>query len=124
MTKQERDTLIETRTAARVTEELDAIDMTERFNEMLDECYSFDGVGGPFAHMMPSRVLLEMDPVAHRCGVNDYADSISRDRDIEEVDGEYYQADEVETIRDEVTSEVDAETAEPEDDEDADEATP
>jgi hypothetical protein len=93
----------------RVQDELTPINMEDRFNEMLDECYSFDSVGGPFAHMQPSRVLLELDPIAHRCGVNDYADSISRDRDIEEIDGEFYQAEEVQAIRDEIEAEAEAE---------------
>ena len=107
--------------SARVADELTPIDMEARFNDMLDECYSFDAVGGPFANMSPSRVLLEVDPIAHRCGVNDYADSISRDRDITEIDGEYYDTEEVQAIRDEVEAEQADDTDEDdEDDEDDD----
>lgn len=98
---------------ARVIDELTPIDMEARFNDMLDECYSFDAVGGPFASMQPSRVLLECDPVAHRCGVNDYADG-ERDN-ATEIYGDYYDTDEVQAIRDE----VEAEQADEDEDEDA-----
>jgi hypothetical protein len=47
--------------------------------------------------MSPSRVLRECDPTAHRCGVNDYADS-QRDQ-WTEVEGEYYETREVDKVR-------------------------
>lgn len=96
---------VEERVEARVIAELTPIDMEARFNDMLDECYSFDSVGGPFAYMQPSRVLLDLDPIAHRCGLNDYADSVSRDRDVEEIDGVLYHASEVQEIREEIEAE-------------------
>jgi fructose-specific component phosphotransferase system IIB-like protein len=80
---------------AHIVAECKQIDREARFDEMLDSCYSFDSVGGPFAHMSPSRVLRECDPIAHRCGVNDYADSESW----VEVDGESYDQDEAEKAK-------------------------
>lgn len=96
---------------ARVAEECKAVDREAAFNEMLDECYSFEKVGGPFAGMSPSRVLLECDPIAHRCGVNDYCDSLS----LVEIGSESYQGDDVEKVRDEMLNELDTKASELED---------
>lgn len=85
-----------------ITANCDAVNREAAFNDMLDECYSFDSVGGPFAHMSPSRVLLECDPVAHRCGVNDYADG----QEWTEVNGETYQDDDIEKAKDEFIDEL------------------
>ena len=108
MNSEERQAEIEKRLEARVAEELTAIDTETLYDEMLDECYSFESVGGPFAGMSPSRVLAEVDPVAYRCGKNYWEDGASRD-DWEEIGGEYYDRREVEELRDEVTDELDAE---------------
>ena len=93
---------LEDQIAERVQDELTAVDVEALYDEMLDECYDFASVGGPFAGMSASRVLSEADPVAYRCGLNDYQDSLSRDGDYEEIDEELYQAAEVQDIRDEV----------------------
>lgn len=85
------------RMEAHIESECSKIDVESAFNDMLDECYSFKSVGGIFAGMSPSRVLLECDPIAHRCGVNDYADS-QRDQ-WTEVNGEYYETREVDKAR-------------------------
>ena len=90
------------------------VDREAAFNEMLDECYSFADVGGPFASMAPSRVLLECDPVAHRCGVNDYADG----QPWVEVAGETYQQDDAEAVKQELAEELESQLAEIEDDAD------
>jgi hypothetical protein len=70
-----------------IESECKKIDVEESFDRMLDECYSFDSVGGPFAHMSPSRVLREMDPIAHRVGVSEHSDS----EDWYEINGDYYE---------------------------------
>lgn len=80
---------------AHIVNECRAVDREAAFDSMLDECYSFSSVGGPFAHMSPSSVLRECDPTAHRCGVNDYADGM----DWTEVDGETYEDSEIEAAR-------------------------
>ena len=82
------------------------VDREAAFNDMLDECYSFESVGGPFACMSPSRVLLEVDPTAHRCGVNDYADG----QEWVEVGGETYEQDKVEEVKQELVDELQEES--------------
>lgn len=93
----------------RVEEELDRIDMQDRYDDMLDEIYSFDSVGGRFKHMLPSRVLNKCDEVAYRCGFNDFIDCEERNNSIEEVNDNYYDKYDVERIRDEVKAEVESE---------------
>jgi hypothetical protein len=94
----------------RVQAELDPIDIEELYDRMLDECYP------PFmGSYSTSMVLKEVDPTAYRCGMNDYADSISRDACYEEIDEELYDADEVQSIRDEIQAEIDEEEEEDED---------
>lgn len=78
-----------------IAEECTPIDREQRFRDALDEIYSFESVGGPFAHMQPSKVLEEIDPVAFRCGVNDYTDS----QDTYEIDGETYDQYEVDKAK-------------------------
>ncbi len=91
--------------------ECKAVDREERFDQMLDECYSFDSVGGPFEHMSPSSVLKEVDPIAYRCGVNDWADS----ERWYEIGSDYYDSDEVHKARDEFIDELESELSELED---------
>lgn len=98
--KQKAAQLIETA----VRDNLTKIDREERFDAMLDECYSFEKVGGPFAHMSPSSVLKECDPTAYRCGVNDWDGD-----DWTEVDGETYDRREVQEQIDELVSELESE---------------
>ena len=50
----------------------------EMYNESLDES-GYVVVGG--LSFLPSRVLEEMDPVAYRCGFNDYLDYMDVDSD-------------------------------------------
>lgn len=87
---------------AHVVAECSTIDREARFDQMLDECYSFAEVGGPFASMSPSEVLKECDPVAYRCGVNDLEDS----EGWIEINGDYYDSDEVEKAREEFLDEM------------------
>lgn len=51
----------------------------EMFNEMLDECYEEIRFGE--MSYLPSDVLESTDPIAHRCGVNDYIDALCQDGD-------------------------------------------
>lgn len=90
---------------AHVVSECREVDREERFDQMLDECYSFEKVGGPFSHMSPSRVLKEVDPIAYRCGVNDYEDSDN----LIEINGDYYEKDDVEAAREEFIEELESE---------------
>ena len=49
------------------------------FADMLDECHDVVNVAG--LEYDPSRVLREVDPVAFRCGMLDYWDSLVQDGD-------------------------------------------
>lgn len=91
------------------------IDLDQRYEDMLDECYSFKDVGGPFAHMLPSQVLKEMDPTAFSCGRNDYSDG-----DTVEIRGNDYERSEVERLRDQFIEEKEEELSEAHSDEVAD----
>lgn len=86
--------------------ECTVIDRESVFDDMIDECYSFESVGGPFAHMSPSRVLREVDPIAHRCGVNDY---FGTDDSYIEVGNETYRKDEVDEAQDSFVEDLDNE---------------
>jgi len=108
MTNKEKQAEIEKRLALRVVEDLTAIDTESLYDQMLDECYSFESVGGIFAGMSPSRVLAEVDPTAYRCGKNDWEDGESRDQ-WEEIDGSYYDRAEVAELREEIEAEIDDE---------------
>lgn len=107
-----------------ITDNVSTVDTTQRFRDMLDECYSFDSVGGPFAGMLPSRVLEEMDPIAFRCGVSDYSND-----DTYEINGEEYDQNEVDEKRDEFIEQLEDELLDLEDEredvvaDDADEST-
>lgn len=90
-----------------VASECTPIDREECFDQMLDECYSFALVGGIFSNMSPSSVLRECDPIAYRCGVNDYADG----EEWVEIDGDYYESDEVEKARGEFVSNLESEVS-------------
>lgn len=66
------------------------VDVEFLYDDMLDESYSFNGVGGPFQHMQPSSVLREVDPTAYRCGYLDFYDNLSRDDNYIEIDEQLY----------------------------------
>lgn len=89
---------------AHIVDECKTIDREARFDDMLDEIYSFEKVGGPFEHMSPSRVLKEVDPVAYRCGVNDYEDG----EEWIEIGGDYYEQDDTEKARQEFVEELES----------------
>lgn len=91
-----------------------AINLDAAYREMIDEAYDFEQVGGPFASMQPSKVLEEMDPIAFRCGFNDWTDGESRDRDYVTPDNgsNYYERSDCEKARDELLSDLETEKVE------------
>lgn len=54
-------------------------DQVEQYNDMLNECYPPCEIGS--MEFDPSDVLLECDPVAYRCGLIDYIDSIEQEEE-------------------------------------------
>ena len=63
---------------ARVYDEHEYIDIEEATIEMLNDSYSFEKVGGPFAHMSAGDVLKDYDPCAFRQEVCNYQDYMIR----------------------------------------------
>ena len=87
-----------------IIQNLERINVDQQYDDMLDECYSFKSVGGIFTNMLPSRVLQECDPVAYRCGLNDYIDS----EELVEINGDYYDRRDCEEQWDKLFYEMDA----------------
>jgi len=50
--------------------DIDSDDYTNEYDNMLDEVY------GEFMDMQASYILKECDPIAYRCGLNDYAENL------------------------------------------------
>jgi hypothetical protein len=93
----------EMRVNEKVKENLTSIDVEERYKEALDECNGEVNVAG--MKFSTSYALKELDPTAFDCGMNDYIDS----ENFYELDGSYYNNDEVEAIRSEVEGEMEDE---------------
>ena len=51
-------------------------DLEDMFDDMLDEQGEVEVAGST---LYPSRILKACDPVAYRCGLNDYADALIED---------------------------------------------
>jgi hypothetical protein len=85
----------------RVKAELDPIDTEQRYRDFLDEIYPEVKIGD--SRYSPSRIVEELSPTDFRCGKVDWIDSEIRNGSIsEEIDCEYYDAEEVENIRSEI----------------------
>lgn len=63
--------------------EIDPDNHEDDFDEALDEGGAVM-VGG--CEFLPSRILRELDPIAYRCGLNDYVDSIDLSDDADYCD--------------------------------------
>lgn len=63
--------------------EIDPYDHEDDYDEVLDEGGAVM-VGG--CEFLPSRILRELDPIAYRCGLNDYVDSIDLSDDADYCD--------------------------------------
>lgn len=62
---------------------LETWELEERYDEMLNECYGTVEIAG--MEYETSRALYELDPIAYRCGFNDWIDS-ELGETIEEID--------------------------------------
>jgi hypothetical protein len=71
-------------------EELEEVDMDERYHEMLEECYP-EGVN-ICGMLMGSQadMLRKCDPIAYRCGLSDYISSEIDESIYEDNKGNYY----------------------------------
>jgi len=98
----------------KVKDDLTELDVDSMYDDMLDECYDLSTVGGPFSHMLASKVLEDCDPIAYRCGFTDWLDSLSDQ--YYEVDGNYYDKRELERVKDELIDELESDISSLEDD--------
>jgi hypothetical protein len=69
--------------AARIAEDCKPVDIEQLYREALDE-FGPVQVGG--LQFNPSEIIEKLDPIAFRCGVSDYEDSL----DVIEIGSEYY----------------------------------
>jgi len=86
--------------------ELDSDDYIDSYEYMLDECY------GEFMGMYASHILKNCDPIAYRCGLNDYVYGIDKsespdykeiETDMEEIEGAIQDIeDRIEEIEEEI----------------------
>lgn len=76
--------------------EISDTELERRYNEMLDDIYPDLKIAG--YDYQTSRALLSVDPTAWRCG---FADYISSDETIIEIEGNYYTESEVQAKLDE-----------------------
>lgn len=100
----------------RLRDDYAPINMEARYDDMLNECYSFESVGGLFKYFLPSKVLQEMDETAYRCGFNDWLDSERQDSVFDTGEDEYYDLDEARKAYQDVIDELDAQRSDLEQD--------
>lgn len=87
----------------RIAAELEPVDVAQLFRDSIDEegdvrvgCLTFQR----------SRIVEELDPVAFRCGMNDYVDALVSDGILtEEISGHHYDGGEAQEIIDELETE-------------------
>ena len=102
-TIKEKNMSIKEKAEKRIIAELEPVDLEQLYRDMLDECEPEVKVAG--LSFCASRIVEELDPVAFRCGVCDYADSLVNDSITEEINGNHYDYREAESIVEEVEAE-------------------
>lgn len=83
-----------------VKSELEPIDAEQRYRDLLDEIYPEVKIG--YATYSPSQIVEELSPTDFRVGVADYTGT---EESLEEIDGEYYDKDKVDEIRERIEEE-------------------
>lgn len=83
--------------------EYDPDDFSDQFDGCLDEAGSIAVAGCTF---YPSQILKACDPVAYRCGLNDFADFEFRKEDTEEYKALQDEIDQLESDIEDLESEI------------------
>ena len=83
--------------------ECDPDDLQDQFDECLDEEGSIKVAGCTF---YPSQILKECDPIAYRCGLNDFADFEFRKEDTEEYQALQEEIDQLESDIEDLENEI------------------
>lgn len=73
----------------KIVENKDIVDIESLYDDMLDDTYGVVSIAG-LEYSTTSDALKRLDPIAYRCGLSDYIDSLLTDGEIEEIDGDYY----------------------------------
>lgn len=82
---------------SRIKEELTPVDIEEYYAAALDDIYPVVEIG--YSRFSPSSIVRELSPTDFRCGMNDYIDG---DDTLEYVADEWYRADEIQKLREEI----------------------
>lgn len=94
----------------RIVAELEPVDLEQLYRDAIDDCWESEngetGVKIMGLSFLASRIVEELDPVAFRCGVCDYADSLVNESITEEIEGNHYDLREAEEIVEEVEAEA------------------
>lgn len=69
-------------------------DLIQRYEDMLDECYSGTKIAGIYFYA--STILFRVDRIAYDCGFNDWLDAECKSGELIEIDEEYYSMHDVE----------------------------
>ena len=88
----------------RIVAELEPVDLEQLYRDMLDEWEPEVKVCG--LSFCASRIVEELDPIAFRCGVCDYTDSLVNESITEEIEGNHYDLRDAQDIVDEVEAEM------------------
>ena len=83
--------------------ECDPDDLADQFNECLDEAGSIEVAGYNY---YPSQILKKCDPIAYRCGLNDFADSYFDKEETEEYQALQEEIDQLESDIEDLESEI------------------
>jgi len=92
---------------AHIEGECPKIDTDKAYDDMLDECSECCSMCKQFG---ASRILAELDPIAYRCGKNDWLDGQSDQWT--EINWEYYETREVDKAKDEFIGQLNDELTE------------
>lgn len=92
---------------ARIKEELTPVDIEEYYAAALDDIYPVVEIG--HSRFSPSSIVRELSPTDFRCGMNDYIDG---DDTLEYVADEWYRADEIQKLREEIEAAEEEDEAE------------
>ena len=90
-------------------EEVDTDAAEGRFEDTLNELYSFECVGGSFAGMDPARVLKEMDPTAYRIGLNEQLNDMEKNGELVLIGPIFYWKEDVDEAIEQLEEELEDE---------------
>ena len=92
---------------ARIKDELTPVDDEKYYAAALDDIYPVVEIG--HSRFSPSSIVRELSPTDFRCGMNDYIDG---DDTLEYVADEWYRADEIQKLREEIEAAEEEDEAE------------